>query len=110
MRLLLIFLVLLAAASSEAAQEGGGQREQSAPLASIARVFGSAPPMTLLVYVLDGDKLVAVNAPLKNGSNNAEARFLTSHFLKLPVLGGWHGDKQPNLEEILQVHSELIVI
>lgn len=73
------------------------------------RIFGSAPPITLLIAVLDDDRLVAINAPLKNNWNNAEPRFLSSHLPTLPILGGWHGDKQPNLEQILLAHPDLIV-
>lgn len=70
MRLFSIFLTLLAAAPCWAALDAvipTQQRETPA----ITRVFGSAPPMTLLSYVLNGDSLIAVNAPLKNSANNA---------------------------------------
>ena len=109
MRLFAIFSLLLVAAPCGAALEAGGPIQQRETPA-ITRVFGSAPPMTLLAYVLNSDTLIAVNAPLKNSANNAEPRFLSPRFLQLPVLGGWQGDKQPNLEEILLAHPELIVI
>jgi len=73
------------------------------------RVFGSAPPMTLLVAVLAGDKLIAVNTPLKNGWNTADPRYLSPQVRSLPILGGWHGNQQANLEEILRARPELIV-
>jgi iron complex transport system substrate-binding protein len=109
MRLFAIILTFLAAAPCWAALEAGVPTQQR-ETPTITRVFGSAPPMTLLSYVLNGDTLIAVNAPLNNSANNAEPRFLSPRFLRLPVLGGWHGDKQPNLEEILLAHPELIVI
>lgn len=76
---------------------------------SSVRVFGSAPPMTLLMAVLADDKLIAANAPLKNGANNADPRYLPPQVRSLPILGGWHGNQQANLEEILKARPELIV-
>jgi iron complex transport system substrate-binding protein len=73
------------------------------------RLYGTAPPITNLLYVLGGDGLIAVNAPLGNPSNSADARFLSEWFRSLPILGGWHGNRHPNLEEILRRQPDLIV-
>jgi iron complex transport system substrate-binding protein len=80
------------------------------PKTPVHRVFASAPPVGLMVYALDRSSLVAVNMPARNGSNNGTPRFLNSQFLALPVIGGWHGNRQPNLEEILLLNPELIVL
>ncbi len=100
----LILFLLLAAPSWAAATE--------LPVVSSGtpnRVFGSAPPMTLLVAVLAGDKLIAVNMPLNNSANDADPRYLSSQLRSLPIIGGWHGNRQVGLEEILRAGPELIV-
>ena len=66
--------------------------------------------MTLLAYVLAEETLIGVNMPLKNTANTAESHFLKPGFLQLPVLGGWHGDRQPNLEQIMLHHPDLLLV
>lgn len=100
---------MLAAAVVLAAPARTSSEPVATDAAAVQRVFGSAPPMSLMVHVLDSGKLVAVNMPARNSANNGEARFLGQRFLSLPVLGGWHGDRRPNLEEILLVRPDLIV-
>nr|WP_320116515.1 ABC transporter substrate-binding protein [uncultured Desulfuromonas sp.] len=73
------------------------------------RIYGTAPPITNLLYVLGGEGLIAINAPLRNPSNSADERFLSERFRRLPVLGGWHGNRHPNLEEVLRQQPDLIV-
>jgi iron complex transport system substrate-binding protein len=107
--LVALALLLLLAAPAWAVAADQIPSFGSLPATVPTRVFGSAPPMTLLLSVFDSDRLIAVNAPLKNSWNNAEPRFLSPRLRTLPVLGGWHGDKQPNLEEILLAHPDLIV-
>jgi iron complex transport system substrate-binding protein len=75
----------------------------------IERVFGSAPPISFMIYVLNDKALIGVNFPQTNGSNKNGKRFLTKHFMKLPIVGGWHGNNMPNLEEILAAKPQVII-
>jgi iron complex transport system substrate-binding protein len=111
MRYFWIIIAFFLASQSLASQDNTIPSEKENPKSgNINRVFGSAPPMTIMIHVMDDTKLFAVNSPIKNNWNNAEERFLTPHLLNLPMLGGWHGDRQANLEEILLAHPDLIVL
>ncbi len=76
----------------------------------VQRVFGSAPPMTLMIYAMNPASLVAANMPPRTGGNDADPRFFSQAYLHLPVMGGWQGNRRPNLEEILLLHPDLIVL
>ncbi|MFV0481174.1 MAG: ABC transporter substrate-binding protein [Campylobacteraceae bacterium] len=76
---------------------------------NITRVFGSAPPITLLVYVLAPEKLIGVNTPFNQLSNNKSKDFLSNEYQNLPIVGGWHGENRPNLEKIMYLKPELII-
>lgn len=107
-RILWTLALLLAVQTWAVAADSGAS--PGPPSTTIStRVFGSAPPMTLLVAVLASDKLIAINTPLKNSWNSADPRFLSPKLRLLPNLGGWHGNRQANLEEILQARPDLIV-
>ncbi len=84
--------------------------EAPRPMIPVQRVLGSAPPMSLMIYALDRSKLVAVNMKAGNNCNSGDPRFLSPEFLALPVMGGWQGNRRPNLEEILLLHPDLIVL
>ncbi|WP_321532100.1 ABC transporter substrate-binding protein [uncultured Desulfuromonas sp.] len=101
--LLLICCVFVMFPNVAPASQGGHRDAQP------QRIYGTAPPITHLLYVLGADGLIAVNAPLRNPSNNADDRFLREWFRNLPVLGGWHGNRHPNLEEVLRQKPDLIV-
>ncbi len=76
---------------------------------NITRIYGSAPPITFMLYVIDDAPLIGVNFPQTNKDNSDGEKFLTKHFMSLPVLGGWHGNNTPNLEEILSAKPDVIV-
>ena len=75
----------------------------------LTRVFTAAPPISFLLYVIDDSSLIGVNFPQKNKSNKNGEKFLSKHFMDLPVLGTWHGNSVPNIETILEAKPELIV-
>ncbi len=77
---------------------------------NIKKVYGSAPPITFMLYVIDESSLVGVSFPQINQGNKDGEKFLSKDFMKLPVLGGWHGDKLPNLEAIIKANPELIIV
>lgn len=75
----------------------------------INRIYGSAPPITFMLYVIDDTPLVGVNFPQTNKDNSDGDKFLSKHFMSLPILGGWHGNNIPNLEAILNAKPQVIV-
>jgi iron complex transport system substrate-binding protein len=75
----------------------------------IDRVFGSAPPISFMIYVINDKALIGVNFPQVNGSNKNGELFLSEHFMQLPIVGGWHGNNVPNLEEILAAKPQVII-
>lgn len=75
----------------------------------IERIYGSAPPITFMLYVIDDTPLIGVNFPQMNKDNQKGDRFLTKHFMQLPILGGWHGNNVPNLEAIIAAKPQVIV-
>lgn len=75
----------------------------------INRIYGSAPPITFMLYVIDDAPLVGVNFPQTNKDNSDGDKFLSKHFMSLPILGGWHGNNIPNLEAILNAKPQVIV-
>ena len=75
----------------------------------ITRIYGSAPPITFMIYVIDDEPLIGVNFPQTNQDNTHGDKFLSKHFMSLPILGGWHGNNTPNLESIIAAKPEVIV-
>ena len=75
----------------------------------ITRIYGSAPPITFMIYVIDDAPLIGVNFPQTNQDNTHGDKFLSKHFMGLPILGGWHGNNTPNLESIIAAKPEVIV-
>lgn len=70
-------------------------------------VFGSSPPASVIVYTIDPTKLAGTTYPLTNNSSP----LLDPLLLKLPEVGGWHGQgKTPNMEVLLSLDPELIVV
>ena len=76
---------------------------------NMTRVYGSAPPITFMLYVIDDRSLIGVNFPQTNQDNQNGDRFLSERFMKLPILGGWHGNNIPNLEAIVAAHPQVII-
>lgn len=74
------------------------------------RVFGSAPPSTLLVEVVAPGTLVAVNIP-GDGPFYAKAPLgLGDRYRALPAIGGWHGSvRGANMEALLALDPQVVV-
>lgn len=75
----------------------------------ITRIYGSAPPISFMIYVIDDTPLIGVNFPQTNQDNANGDKFLTKHFMSLPILGGWHGNNIPNLEAIIVAKPDVII-
>lgn len=61
----------------------------------INRIYGSAPPITFMLYVIDDAPLVGVNFPQNNKDNSDGDKFLSKHFMSLPILGGFIWQQYP---------------
>jgi iron complex transport system substrate-binding protein len=78
---------------------------------TVARVFGSSPPMNYLLYALSPDKMIGLNFPAKNPFNGAQPGFLDKRFLSLPVIGSFHGSgTRINLETLVAARPDLVLI
>lgn len=72
----------------------------------IERVFGAAPPTTVLLYTLAPDTLIGLNMPFGAGSEG----LVPPRVLKLPVLGSTMGHgRETNMEELLKLKPDLAV-
>lgn len=72
----------------------------------IERVYASAPPMMMLVYLLDPDKLVASSYTTKMASS----KYLDERFTKLTPISGWHGGTNgANMESLLSLKPQLVL-
>lgn len=109
MRYLLVVLVLFSALLGAPRTFVDVNDKQIVLPEQLSRIFTTAPPISYLIYVIDDTPLIGVNFPQANKSNKNGEKFLTKHFMDLPVLGTWHGNSVPNLETILEAKPELLV-
>lgn len=76
-------------------------------------VYGSAPPMTLLVYSIAPDLLAGWNFPLNKMAGlgmSTNSEYLLPATRHLPVLGGWDPGDKPELERVLAIHPRLALL
>jgi len=109
MRYLITFLLFVASLGAESRIFHDINQKPVTLADPIQRVFGSAPPITFMLYVIDDKQLVGVNFSQKNAANTNGDQFLSDYFMKLPILGGWHGNNTPNLEAIMNTKPQVIV-
>jgi len=70
----------------------------------ISKIYGSAPPLTALLYALAPDMLVGVNTPF----SNEDKAFLSPRAAALPDLGGVFGmGRQVNPETLLGIKPDV---
>ncbi len=75
------------------------------------RVFGSSPPMNYLLYALNPNKMIGLNFKARNANNNATEAYLDTRFLKLPVIGSFHGGgNNINLERLIAHRPDLVLL
>ena len=75
----------------------------------ITRLYGSAPAVNYMAAVLDDTPLVGVCFPQRSPDNKDADKFLSNHFMHLPLLGGWFGHGVPSLEAILAKNPQVII-
>lgn len=76
-------------------------------------VYGTTPPVTVLLYSLDPKLLAGWNFPLNKAAGlgmSASSRYLRPDTLDLPVLGGWDPGDMPQMERVLANHPKLALM
>lgn len=72
----------------------------------IARVYGSSPPATLMLYALAPDMMIGLNTPYQAG----EKSLLRKEIASLPALGSQAGfGRALNPEEVMSRHPDLVI-
>lgn len=106
------FLVLLLAFAY-----GGVSRADETKPSPIAfpprSVYGTAPPVTLLIYSLDPQLLAGWNFPLGGMAGlgmSASPKYILPAERKLPILGGWDPGDTPQLGKVLDAHPRLALL
>ena len=77
-------------------------RELTVP-ANITKVITTAPPSTMLVYMIAPEKLAAWNFV-----NKFNSTFIDEKYLGLPEIGSWAG-QQGNYETFSNIHPDIII-
>ena len=76
-------------------------------------VYGTAPPVTLLIYSLAPDLLAGWNFTLNKMAGlgmSTNSKYLLPATRNLPVLGGWDPGDKPELERVLAIHPKLALL
>jgi len=76
-------------------------------------VYGTAPPVTLLLYSLDPHLLAGWNFPLGGRAGlgmSSSPQYILPTARSLPVLGGWDPGDKPELERVLALHPRLALL
>lgn len=72
----------------------------------IAKVYGSSPPVTLLLYALAPEYMIGLNTPYAS----TESKLLRKEIAALPALGSQSGmGRQLNPEEVLSRRPDLVI-
>jgi len=76
----------------------------------VERVAGTAPPPTLLVYIVAPELLASVDTPVESSFFASGTKFLLPEFKKLPAVGGWHGAARgANMESLLALNPQVVM-
>ncbi|BCS88979.1 iron ABC transporter substrate-binding protein [Pseudodesulfovibrio sediminis] len=71
----------------------------------VQTVYAVSPPETMLVYALDPTLLAGLNFPLRGCE-----KYIDTHTLNLPVIGGYFGQgKTPNKEKLVKLNPDLVI-
>ncbi|MBN1134466.1 MAG: iron ABC transporter substrate-binding protein [Methanosarcinaceae archaeon] len=78
-------------------------RDLTVPL-EIDNVVATSPPSTILIYMLEPEKLAGWN--FVNSFNHT---LMNETYLSLPVIGGWFGTQTGNYETIINIHPDIVL-
>ncbi len=72
---------------------------------TVNHVIATGPSMTTIIYMLDPDKLRAVNFQW----NDEELELVPYKYRDLPVVGGWYGSQEGSYEEFIASEPDIII-
>lgn len=106
----LIFLLLFLATALPALEITDVTGKKTVFKSIPKNAFGSAPPVTFLLYAFDPKLMIGLNFPLVNRNNNGTDTLIPGSIAELPILGGWHGNaKGANKEKLIHTKPDLIL-
>ena len=76
---------------------------------SITHIYGSAPAIDYMIGIIDDSSLVGVSFPQRSPDNKDADKFFSERFMRLPLLGGWHGHGVPSIDAILAKKPQVII-
>jgi iron complex transport system substrate-binding protein len=100
--LLLMTSVAVVAAAQVTDMAG---RNETVPI-KIRKVWSAYPPLTYLIYALDPSLLIGWNSPLSEQSR----QFVAPEYRDLPTVGGWFGQRTPNIEALMLAHPDAALV
>lgn len=71
----------------------------------INKVIGTAPPSTMLIYMIAPDKLLAWNSNPYESSK----KYIPENYRNLPVAGGWFGKESGNYENFISKNPDIVI-
>lgn len=72
----------------------------------LGKIWSAYPPLTYLVYALDPSLLSGWNSPL----NEKIKPFVATRYHSLPILGGWFGQRTPNIETLVLARPDAALV
>jgi iron complex transport system substrate-binding protein len=79
---------------------------RSVTIGRVTRLWSAYPPITYLVYALDPSLLIGWTIPVSSDSR----KYLAPPSREMPVIGGWFGDRTPNLESLAAAKPDLALV
>lgn len=70
------------------------------------KLWSAYPPLTYLIYALDPSLLVGWNFPLGKESS----AFIPGQYREMPVVGGWFGQRTPNIETLGMIKPDVALV
>lgn len=71
----------------------------------IEKVITTSPSMTMVVYMVAPEKLIAINSQW----SEIESKYVPSEYSNLPAVGGWYGKHDGNYEEFIAANPDVVL-
>lgn len=111
-RLLVIVPVICVLLTIVSGDRFAGAREitdmvgRTVTIGQVKKVWPAYPPVAYLVYALDPSLLVGWTANLSPESK----KYIRAPQQELPVIGGWFGQRMPNMENLIAVKPDVALV
>jgi len=73
---------------------------------TIHKLWSAYPPLTYLIYALDPSLLVGWNFP----PGKESSAFIPRQYHEMPVVGGWFGQRTPNIETLGMIKPDVALV